>query len=518
MACSGHCVGDNSTPLRQDARLDTARASGCLGQKRTMFTAAVCPLPGIWIPGVHGVCYHNEIAALRMRSLARTPVSDERCRRRFHVAIRSIMGVASRYSESRWSYLQTAHSYTGALRRRYLQAERSLMLDGPVNSGDVLLKAFLKAEKRAPENMAKPRMIFPRSSRYNLHVASWLKPFEHWLWGNLKSRVFCRDRNTRVVAKGLSPEQRANLIRRKFAEIPDCVVFEVDGKAFEAHVEKWQLEAEHTVYGAAYPGDDELQDALKHQLRNFGITSCGVRFSRSGGRASGDFNTGMGNSIIMLAVVISTMNKLGAKVWDTLVDGDNALLFLPRCDSHWVHAGFYHAAKEISGHEMTLETCVDEVEKIRFGQSAPVFVNGRWQMVRDWRKVISHGTSSHVHLRERRYASEFLEGVARCESSLARGVPILWAWCRHLLAQTDVRGRVRLHGLRDYQVLGVDLDRLSRDLPAEPDEASRASFYRAFGVTPDEQIMLEKMVNQTQVRFDPWIPVDEQYRKHWNQF
>jgi len=499
----GHCCGEQPPAvIRDGATLDTSRAVGCAGQRRTLRISSVAPLPGIWVPRVHGVCYHNEIAALVKRSLGPTPDSVEACRLPVLDAFARVRRVACRYSESRWDYLETAHSYTGALRRRYLEAERSLMLDGPVRSSDLRLRAFLKAEKRHCSALAKPRMIFPRSPRYNLHLASWLKPFEHWLWGNLRRSAFSGTGNSRVVAKGLSPTQRANLIVRKFSEVPDCVVMEVDGKAFEAHLELWQLVQEHSVYSAAYPGDGALRTALNGQLRNSGFTSCGVRFSREAGRASGDFNTGMGNSIVMLAVVVGCMSALGLSVWDTLVDGDNALVFLRRSDMSRVRPLFATTALAISGHEMTLERPVDFVEGIRFGQSAPVWCEGGWRMVREWRKVISHGVASHIHLLEPRFALEWTRGVALCEASLAHGVPVLGAWANRLLLLTEGVHRVRWDALRDYQVLGVDFAKVG-SRARSPDPFSRQSFHRAFGVTPDEQVQLEQGMSRVQLFVAP---------------
>lgn len=464
-----------------------------------MQTAAVSAVPGTWVPAVHTVCHHNEYAALLMRTLAPTPCPDEISRLPVLKAFGSLRRVASRYCGQRWGYRETAESYTGALRSRYLEAEASLMLDGPLRSSDVKLRSFLKAEKRRPDCLAKPRMIFPRSPRYNLVLASWLKPFEHWLWGNLGSRVVSGTGNSRVVAKGLNAGQRARLIARKMRGIPDCVAFEVDGRAFEAHVDVWQLLQEHSVYESAYPGDGFLKKVLNKQLRNFGVTSSGIRFSRSGGRASGDFNTGMGNTLVMLAIVMATMSQLGVELWDTLVDGDNALLFVRGADASRVCAEFPSVITKVSGHEVTLERPTSVVEEVRFGQSAPLLLESGWTMVRDWRKVLSHCTSSHHHLREPLYAREFLRGVAACEAFLADGVPVLWAFTRRLLACTEDVGTFRLHGLRDYAALGVPLHDLPMTLPNEPDDRARQSFELAWGVTPTQQRNLEEWLGEVPV-------------------
>jgi hypothetical protein len=274
--------------------------------------------------------------------------------------------------------------------------------------------------------------------------------------------------------------------------ISDCVVFEVDGKAFEAHQDVWQLVQEHSVYRAAYPGDSGLMRVLGKQLRNAGVTSCGAFFSREGGRASGDFNTGMGNSLIMLAVVSGTMRELRVPVYDSLVDGDNALLFLPARDCPRVVQRFSETAQRLSGHEMVLERPVDYLEGVRFGQSAPVRLSSGLTMVRDWRKVLSTGTSSHAHLREPRFAREWLLGVALCELHLAREVPILGVWAESLRRCTDDGGPVRLDPHRDYQILGVPLDEVRSSRFVAATDVSRLSFSRAFGVTPEDQLSIEK--------------------------
>jgi hypothetical protein len=199
----------------------------------------------------------------------------------------------------------------------------------------------------------------------------------------------------------------------------------------------------------------------------------------------------MGNTILMLAIVDSVLASIAPKRYDTLVDGDNSLIFLERADLGRVVERFASEALRISGHEMALERPVDYLEGVRFGQSAPVETSSGWIMVRDWRKVLSQGTSSRVHLREPRFAREYLFGVALCELSLAREVPILGAWAEKLRAATEGKGTVRLHPHRDYEAMGVKLDVVRGAHFVAPTRVSRSSFARAFGVSPDEQCRIE---------------------------
>jgi len=374
--------------------------------------------------------------------------------------------------------------------RKYLEAAASLS-DERVCSKDARLSCFLKAEKTNPlAKFPKPRMIFPRDPRYNLEVASRLKPFEHWLWGYLTGRRLWGGDNTRVVGKGLSPRQRANLIVRKFNRFRNCVVLEVDGKAFEAHVGPEHLRQEHSVYRSAFPRDKGLARLLGEQLGLRGRLPCGARFERKGGRASGDFNTGMGNTILMLCIVVGVLRTFGVE-FDVLADGDNCLIFLHGESSATVIPGFAAQVLAESGQELTLERPVRTVEEVRFGRSAPVSLGGNrgYTMVRDYLSVLSGGLSSHRYLRELKYAKEWLTGVAMCELSLARGIPVLQAWASSVLRTTGFQGKVRRDPYYDYFCQGAWLAGLDERVVVGLE--TRQSFERAFGLTVEDQVVLE---------------------------
>lgn len=478
----------------------------CCDGKRTMRSACGPWAEGMWLPAVHANCPHNELAAFVKRTLAPlpdsvfAPVGTDVSK-----IFKKLERLAAHSGVERWSYLQTAQSYNGRLRRRYLEAERSLRVDGLLTKDDYHLRPFLKAEKfNVSEKLAKPRLIYPRSPRYNLALASRLKPLEHWLWGNLHAERLFRTGVGRVVAKGLNGVERANLIARKFRSRVRCVAFEVDGKAFEAHVGPSQLAWEHRVYRAAYPGDRGLQWLLEKQLRLEGKLRSGVAFSRNGARASGDYNTGMGNSLVMLATVGGVLQKLCPGKFDLLVDGDNAVVFLDGDCVERVLCGLPGEVLAQTGHEVALEKPVSYIEGIRFGQSAPILlgpdVTRHWRMVRDPRKVMSQALSSHRWLREPNFASEWIRGVAACELSLALGVPVLQEWALKLQTQWGGPEGVRAHPHTEYFYQGAHFASAGEAREIRPE--SRLSFEAAFGITPDRQRDLERA--EWTVRVTDW--------------
>lgn len=507
--CHGNLYQAHLAGKRSDATLLLRRDDlGPLGRSdRCMFVAWVPPLEGLWIPTVHANCEHNVALGLLLRSLGKTPPPDPDRGGPLKRAFARLRRLARRFPEGRLSLEATAQSYKGALGRRYADARASLENDAGLNRKDVRLSCFLKSEKIA-SRFLKPRMIFPRSPRYNLLLASWLKPFEHWLWPRLKAFAQRGVPKTRVCAKGLNPVERAELIRVKMSQISDCLVFEIDGKQFEAHIGRPVIQGEHSVYGAAYPGDRDLQRLLAHQLYLNG--SCGsLSFSREGGRASGDFNTGMGNTLVMLAVVEAIMGETKV-VYDTLADGDNALLFVSRGSYDEVSRLFVELSVPLAGQEFTLENPVDTLEHIRFGQSAPVFNGERYTMVRDWRKVMSHGAASHKHLRDLAFAPRYLMGVALCEASLAQGLPLLGAWSSRLYEATRAltRRAPSEEALETYRQYGVH--ELPGSLPqlGEVSLAARESFARAFGVAPDDQVRMERVLAESRFSLSTWNTLD----------
>lgn len=459
-----------------------------------MWTALAPAVDGTYMAVVHANCPCNELAALCLRQFRPVPhqVFGAPSLPILRV-FRALRRHARRYDGAVWTREEVVGSYAGAMRRKYEEAARSLRFRG-LSEADYRLDAFLKAEKpRSPSKVGKPRMIYPRSPRYNLELARYLKPLEHWLWGTLTlKRLFGTGPTSRVVAKGLNPRQRANLIARKLRSFEECVCFEVDGSAFEAHLGPVQLQLEHLVYLSAYEMDAKLRRLLAVQLELRGRTSSGIEFWRPGGRASGDVNTGMGNTLVMLAVVAGVLRHLRVD-FDLLVDGDNALVFLPGAVAPSVCENFARLVKEACGHEMKLCKPVTVMEEIRFGGSAPINLGpGGWTMVRDWERVLGSSLASHVHLREPKFAVEWMAGVAQCELSLALGVPVLQEYFLQVLRRIGPLKRpVRTHPLRDYFLIGAHMARIEEARPVL--DITRISFERAFGVPVDLQRQYEAL-------------------------
>lgn len=405
--------------------------------------------------------------------------------------------MASTCVVTRKTHQQVVDSYRGKMKAKYEKARLSLLQE-PWSTKDSKLKSFVKAEKVNPfKKPTKPRLINARDPRYNLDLATYLQPLEHVLWRRLKGNCPGVE-STRIVGKGLNSLQRGELIATKLANVPDCVAFEVDGAAFEAHCTRELLSYEHRVYMAAYPRDVNLACLLEKQLTLRGTTASGIKYQRDGCRASGDFNTGLGNSLITVACVETILNHIRREhgrhiLYDMLVDGDNAVIFVSRGTADLVRAQFGLLSSRLTPQEFVLENVVDQVEGVTFGQSQPVSIGGKLRMVRDYRKVLSNAFTNHRHLGDVKFGVRWLKLVAKAESIVHQGVPILGPWFYKAWLKT-----------KHYKDISEPLDYLDYSLhevvPRLGDDVqcvdvamgSRVSFERAFGISPDQQIALEQ--------------------------
>jgi len=494
---------------------------------------------------------HNETASLVRRTLGTTP--PFRHNKYYELELASLAKLAKRSGVVRWARRRVVKGYGGALRRRYEKAMESLNVDGGVDRRDKSISAFLKAEKFNPlAKPSKPRMIMARTPRFNLELSSYLKPLEHFLWDvigtrreeALSGRKSCSDNPTRQVGKGLNAVSRARILEEKMENIPNCVVFEVDGKAFEAHVSQESLMREHAIYMAAYKGDRNLKRLLDTQLVLKGRTDCGIKFRRDGARASGDFNTGMGNTLIMLACCRAALRLAVDELktefrYDILADGDNCLIFVENTSAEWLHENFARLASTVCEQELAVESPVRNLSEVVFGQSRPCLVGspdgitlpdsrvfckaprvwalGRWtwtarpdaetlmtkvyrhwRMVRDPLKTLSYSYSSYRHYNHyEKHGRKVLKAVSQCELALSRGVPVLQSYFAEALSRfegdPDLKNpQIFLEGrlLEAAWALG------GRVQTWEVTEDARRTFEEAWGISREEQIQIERDIKK----------------------
>lgn len=375
--------------------------------------------------------------------------------------------------------------YKGRKKAIYENAMNDLHVYG-VTRKDSLSLAFVKVEKGNPSKA--PRCIQPRRPVYNLALARYIKPIEHPMYKAIK-KAFAVD--SPVVAKGYNLRQIAEIIQHKWRQFRDPVGLGIDAHRFDAHCSPEAIEWEHSIYNCMYPGT-ELQKLLKWQLYNIGAGYCydgKLRYKVKGKRFSGDMNTGLGNVIIMTGLVFSYAKSRGIKI-DLINNGDDCVVFMENCD----YSKFVNGFKEWSldmGYRMTVEPPVKHLAKVEFCQMHPIRLADGIIMVRNIHTSTSKDALSTLNLTNAKLRAKWFAAVGECGSYVTGGVPIV-----NEFYQTYVRwgGGTHSNITRSPQFQSSGFFHLSQGvetLQIPPIPETRHDVFLAWGITPDEQLVLE---------------------------
>lgn len=381
--------------------------------------------------------------------------------------------------------------YTGAKLKRYRSAIEWKNLMG-VHRRNAFLASFVKAEflNRDTKPDPCPRIIQPRSAVYNAAVGVYLRPLEHKIYRAIE-RVFGQP----TVFKGYNAHQTAELMRAMWDKLSDPVAVGIDASRFDQHVSVPALQWEHGLYTRAFAREEDranLAELLSWQIKNRGFVNlpeATVEYHVDGCRMSGDMNTALGNCLIMTGVIREYCLSLGI-VPSLANNGDDCVVFMERVNVDKFMAGLNQHGLDF-GFTLKVEEPCYEFERIEFCQSRPVCVDGEWIMVRNpWICTSKDTCMKHpdVSRMEQSYRI-WLKQVGGCGLALCGGLPVLQDF---YLACSREGETGRLHDSADFQRTGLAWASKGMCRSARPvSEATRYSFWLAWGMTPDYQVALE---------------------------
>jgi hypothetical protein len=369
-------------------------------------------------------------------------------------------------------------------RRIYENAYASLQLTPPSVKDARVYGAFVKCEKinASKKSDPAPRIIQPRSPRYNIEVGRYLAVIEHdvyaaidELWGST------------TVMKGYNVEQIGEIISAKWGGFTKPVALGLDASRFDQHVSVEALEFEHGLYNAIFKSR-ELRRLLRWQLDNRGVAHADDAtfvYRKPGSRMSGDMNTALGNIIIMCILVKQYCDEKGIRA-ELINNGDDCTLIFEAEHVDAMRDGLHEWFLRY-GFNIVEEPIVDVIEKIEFCQMHPVLVGDSYKMVRNFWASLSKDAVS-IRSRSITELQQWMHCVGKCGLAAASGVPIQQAYYSYF-----VRNGVK--GKRLDQVEGrCGLTWFSRGLHATTThitDSTRHSFYLAFGIHADMQLALE---------------------------
>lgn len=384
--------------------------------------------------------------------------------------------------------------YKDRRQKVYMEAVESLEIKS-LTRKDAQIKAFVKAEKICIQSKRDPdpRVIQPRDPRYNVEVGRYLKPIEKDLYQAV-ARVF----HEPTIFKGFNAHDSGRLMKAKWDKYTKPVAVGLDASRFDQCVSRQALQWEHSIYLHMFKNRPELQRLLEWQIANTGVGYCRdgkLRYSVDGCRMSGDMNTALGNCLIMCALVYAYCEHVGVKKYSLANNGDDCIVIMHQRDLG-KFTSVLGAWFDDLGFAMKVEDPVYELEEIEFCQTHPVLLPEGCVMVRNMPNALAKDCISIKPLDSSIGWSKWANAIGECGISLAGGVPIAQEFYQGLIRGAELENPhvdLKLKGLDPSQETGLVAFAHGMSRKWQPvAEETRFSFWKAFGITPEEQISLEQ--------------------------
>lgn len=401
---------------------------------------------------------------------------------------------------TRFTFEQVLETYTGRRRTIYQNAFNKLVQIG-LSRRDALSIAFVKMELVNPEKA--PRCIQPRDPAYNLSLGRYIKAVEHPLYQAIR-RVFG---DGPTVMKGFNVEEIGAIVRGKWRSFKSPVALGLDATKFDMHVSPAALAWEHSVYQDLFPGDKNLKKLLKWQMNNKGVGYCAdgkLKYSVTGKRFSGDMNTGLGNCLLMCAMVFAYARSRGVSV-KLLNNGDDCVVIMEREDLHVFTDGLDEWFLEM-GFRMVAEEPVYEMHQIEFCQMHPIEIGEACRMVRNIKSTLRKDTMTVHPLTNPVHREKWCTAVGTGGLWLTGGVPVL----QDFYQAYQRIGCMRASNMLDDPTFATGMRLMSRGMVEyyrEPDAWTRVQVFEAWGISPDEQVEME--AHMKEYVLDPKVVLDD---------
>jgi len=374
-----------------------------------------------------------------------------------------------------------------------------------VSRRHALSTAFVKCEKVNPSKA--PRCIQPRTPVYNVGVGCYLKHIEHRIYGAI-AKVFGEDF---VVAKGVNVRELGGIVAAKWGSLNDPVAVGMDATKFDMHVSAAMLRWEHGFYNMLYDHDPELRRLLKMQVKNRGVGYCedgSLRYKVDGRRFSGDMNTALGNCLIMCGMVWTYARARSVPI-KFINNGDDCVVFMERdCYQQFI-VGLDEWFLDL-GFRMIAEAPVYDLALVEFCQMRCINTGQGPVMVRNFETAREKDSASFLPLTTEKETRKWLWAVGECGLALTGGVPIFQEFYKWYMRH-GVEGAVGSSVQMQSGAMFLRQRLQAREAPITAE--ARVNFFEAWGVTPDEQVVLEEYYRGlpfvfTKTHIDEYIEVE----------
>lgn len=385
------------------------------------------------------------------------------------------------------------------VKKRYILANKQIN-DGRLYNfeGKAPTMAFIKWEKMDAVKMTgTARLIQFKSYKFTLFHKQLLQPLVDA--DKVITSVFYHQPFNTIRTSGMSQIECAELFKSEWDSLKRPAAALLDCSKFDGHVDFHQLELELIVLQQAYSGKvaHEVFDKLMYKLfKKSGYTQNGIKYKADGSRDSGVASTAKGNSdinhvnlrtVILFAIskyleidfLHMTIADLHRVIHYLHVHGDDSVI-IGEADFIKVFEKVCIEIMKCLGHDVKI-SIVYEFEQISYCQCSPVDMGNFYKMVREPIRSLSRGAYSE---KEQPW-SQYFAAIGLCELAVHSGVPILQSLGISHIVKSGLS-----RPLRSYQQDTTFSGSEPAIIPIS--EVTRWSFFRAFGIHPEQQVVIER--------------------------
>jgi hypothetical protein len=345
------------------------------------------------------------------------------------------------------------------------------------------LSAFVKFEKWAQGKVdvgKPPRIIMRRSYQYLYLLKASLLDYSLKIKSN--DPVILGQPMTTVLTKIHDNYGIAKVLRDHWDHFKNPIAVCLDHSKFDGHYSDDLLKIEHKFWKIISKNNQLLQRLLALQLKQRGYTANGFKYKVKGKRASGEYTTSDGNSLLNYAMLRSWLNESG--VYGRIcVNGDDSVIFIEQSDYCKLQPLSYFNNFNM---ETEMDIAATHFQMISYCQAKPlrVRIDGElvWYMVKDYQRTLSR--MSICDIKFQRCIDRYMAGTLLCELACSSGIPIMQKICTSLL-----------EGVRTNPLACVDRTsaavsgNLIKVKPVDP--VTRSDFEIAFGLDFNNQVRIE---------------------------
>lgn len=342
---------------------------------------------------------------------------------------------------------------------------------------------FVKLEPACPqEKVPVCRIITDPGPQYNLTIGMYIKPLERAVCDTFER--YC---GYPVIMKGYNSVEQGAIFKDSWDYFVDPIALGGDASRFDTHTGKHIMQLEHSFYKMFLPGHKNIFKILAKALSRevVGVANDAIIKYMLKCRASGDHNTGLGNSVITCCMVLlwSQMKDVEARLhdngddWTIIMERPNVAKFLDGASEYFMSLGY----------DMKIEPPVDVLERVDFCQTSPVFNGKEYVMARHPDRCRGKDLTTHKVRNNKEYR-RWCAAVAECGLATCSGMPIMQSFYAHF-HRSALGSKPGNYYYNEY-----GRKALSRGLKYKysyPTDEARYSYYLAFDITPDAQKLIE---------------------------